>query len=117
MFASIALAVSSFLLICFLLFLCLPERTYIVKMDGKRWRVTMLTPFDTYYEEIPFGEEPMKKNHDIVDIDAELRHETEKAFLIYDGKKEVWLPKVQVQNNNDGSFSMPEWLAIRHGLI
>lgn len=54
---------------------------------------------------------------DLVDIAGELRHETDKAFLIFDGDKEVWLPKSQVENNDDGTFAMPEWLAKDNGLI
>lgn len=55
------------------------------------------------------------KKHDI--IDADLRYETEKAFLLYNGDKESWFPKSQVENNNDGTFSMPEWLAGKAGFI
>jgi hypothetical protein len=55
----------------------------------------------------------MKRNNDIIEIFAELRLETEKVFLLYDGDKEAWLPKAQVDNNGDGTFSMPEWLADR----
>ena len=54
---------------------------------------------------------------DLTDIAAELRHETDKAWLIFDGDKEVWLPKSQVENNGDGTFTMPEWLAHDKGLI
>ena len=54
---------------------------------------------------------------ELVDIAAELRHETEKAFLIFDGAKTVWLPKSQVEQNGDGTFTMPEWLAIEKELI
>lgn len=54
---------------------------------------------------------------DIVDIDAELRKETEKAFLIFDGKKAAWVPKSLVEDNGDGTFTMPEWLALDKGLI
>jgi hypothetical protein len=32
---------------------------------------------------------------DLVDVAGELRRETPKAFLIFDGSKEVWLPKSQ----------------------
>lgn len=59
----------------------------------------------------------MDKKHYVVEIDAVLRNETDKAFLIYDGCQEVWVPKVHVQNNNDGTFSMPEWLALDKRLI
>jgi hypothetical protein len=54
---------------------------------------------------------------DLVDIAGELRHETERAYLVFDGSKEVWLPKSQVENNGDGTFAMPEWLAFEKGLI
>ncbi len=53
----------------------------------------------------------------LFDIDAELRHETELAFLIFDGEREFWLPKSKVENNGDGSFTMPEWMAIEKGLV
>ncbi|MGI9489157.1 MAG: hypothetical protein ACR2RF_25380 [Geminicoccaceae bacterium] len=53
-----------------------------------------------------------------MDIAGELRHETEKAFLIFDGTKEVWLPKSKVEyDEGDGTFAMPEWLAFDKGLI
>lgn len=58
-----------------------------------------------------------KRNHDIIEIEAKLRRETDKAFLLYDGKKEVWVPRAQVEDNDDGTFSMPEWLALDKGLI
>lgn len=60
----------------------------------------------------------------LADIDAELHKETDKAFLVWDGKEDkegqpvkVWLPKSQVENNNDGTFTMPEWLALEKELI
>jgi len=59
----------------------------------------------------------MKRNHDIIEIAVDLRHETEKAFLLHDGSKEVWVPKAEVESNNDGTFSTPEWLAMDKGFI
>lgn len=53
----------------------------------------------------------------IIEIAGELRIETDKAFQIYDGKKTEWVPKSQVENNGDGTFSMPEWLALDKGFI
>lgn len=35
----------------------------------------------------------MSKNHDIIEIAGELRHETDKAYLLFDGDKEVWIAK------------------------
>ena len=54
---------------------------------------------------------------DLVDIAGEKRAETDKAFQIYDGKTVAWVPKSQVEDNSDGTFSMPEWLAKDKGFI
>ncbi len=59
----------------------------------------------------------MKRNHDIVEIEAELRRETEKAYLLYDGSTEAWVPKAQVEDNSDGTFSMPSWMATEKGFV
>lgn len=53
----------------------------------------------------------------LVDIEARLKHDTEKAYLLITPKGEVWVPKSQVENNEDGTFTMPEWLAIEKELI
>lgn len=54
---------------------------------------------------------------DLVDISAELRGETDKAFRIFDGTTTDWVPKSQVEQNDDGTFTMPEWLAKEKGFI
>lgn len=55
---------------------------------------------------------------DLIDIAGELRRETDKAFLIFDGDREVWLPKALVEHDpTDNTFAMPEWLALDKGLI
>ena len=54
---------------------------------------------------------------EVVDIQAELRGETDNAFRIYDGKTTEWVPKSQVERNPDGTFTMPEWLALEKGFI
>jgi hypothetical protein len=55
---------------------------------------------------------------DLVDVAGELRRETDRAFLIFDGSKEVWLPKALVEHDEDDrTFAMPEWLAKEKGLI
>ncbi len=55
---------------------------------------------------------------DIIDIAATLKHETAAAFLLDDGTEDpVWLPKSMVENNGDGTFAMPEWLAKEKGLL
>lgn len=54
---------------------------------------------------------------ELIDIAAELRNETEKAFCLFDGARTVWVPKSQVEKNDDGTFTMPEWLAKDKELI
>ncbi len=51
----------------------------------------------------------------LTDIEAEVRGETPKAWRLYDGKTTEWVPKSEVQKNEDGTFTMPEWLAIEKG--
>lgn len=60
----------------------------------------------------------------LVDIACEVRRETEKGLAIWDGGEEkdgrekwVWLPKANVEVNDDGTVTMPEWLAKTKGLI
>jgi hypothetical protein len=53
----------------------------------------------------------------LIDIAGELRGETEKAFRIYDGKTTEWVPKSQVEQNSDGTFTMPLWIAQEKGFI
>lgn len=52
-----------------------------------------------------------------IDIAGEKRAETEKAFQLYDGKTTAWVPKSQVEDNRDGTYAMPEWLAKDKGFI
>lgn len=57
-----------------------------------------------------------------VEIDVDVRHETDKAYLVYDGKREVWIPKSQitdklVQKGKIVQITLPEWLAKDKGLI
>jgi hypothetical protein len=54
---------------------------------------------------------------EVIDITATLEGETAKAFRINDGTKTEWVPKSQVEKNDDGTFTMPEWLARDKGFI
>lgn len=56
------------------------------------------------------------QNSDLVDRTLELRRESERAWLVSDGDKEIWLPKSQVERAGD-VFTMPEWLAVQRGLV
>lgn len=53
----------------------------------------------------------------LIDIAAEIKVETEKAWRLYDGAKTEWVPKSQAEDNGDGTFSMPIWLARDKGFI
>ena len=54
---------------------------------------------------------------DLIDIAAEIVAETDKAWRLYDGTRKEWVPKSQVENNMDGTFTMKEWLAKDKGFI
>ncbi len=57
-------------------------------------------------------------NSDLIDIAGEIKAETERAYLFYDGKDKVWLPKSQCEwNEETKSMTMQEWLALDKGLI
>lgn len=53
----------------------------------------------------------------LIDIAAELKGETDKAWRIFDGSRTEWVPKSQVEDNGDGTYTMPEWLAQEKGFI
>lgn len=53
----------------------------------------------------------------LVDITAEIRGETDLAYCLHDGTKTEWVPKSQVENNNDGTWTLPLWLAVEKGFI
>ena len=53
----------------------------------------------------------------LIDIAAERRGETTYALRLYDVTKTEWVPKSQVEDNGDGTFTMPEWLAQEKGFI
>jgi len=59
--------------------------------------------------------------YDLVDIDVEILHETDRALKATDGSREVWLPKSQLHNWEPGSqcqtITLPEWLAQDKGLV
>jgi hypothetical protein len=59
----------------------------------------------------------MRNDPKLVDIAGELRGETDKAYRVFDGSKTEWVPKSQAQMNDDGTFTMPEWLAKDKGFI
>jgi hypothetical protein len=60
---------------------------------------------------------PVMSHPKLFDFEATLKHETDNAFLVSDGEKDYWLPKSMTENNRDGTFTIPEWLAIEKGIV
>lgn len=59
----------------------------------------------------------MKKNHTIVDIDCEVLHETDAAYLIDVGHADnYWVPKSQCDWDECGTMQMPQWLVEAKGI-
>ena len=53
----------------------------------------------------------------LYDFEATKLTSTEKAILLdVDGKK-VWFPKTQIQENDDETFTIEEWLAIEKEIV
>ena len=60
-----------------------------------------------------------------IEFCGEVRRETEKAYLVYDGAHETWIPKSQIQSerivsqsvNDDRIFEIAEWLAREKGIV
>jgi len=57
-----------------------------------------------------------------VDVAVTLERETDRAYLVNEGHKSVWVPKSQVTLNFDKNgvvetITLPEWLAFDKGLI
>jgi hypothetical protein len=36
---------------------------------------------------------------------------------VNDGDKDYWLPKKLTENNGEGTFTIPAWLAVEKGII
>lgn len=59
----------------------------------------------------------------LITVAVELRHETDAAFLIFDGENEIWIPKSQCEmeaiegKENLFDLELPEWLAKDKELI
>lgn len=63
----------------------------------------------------------MSDNKDI-EIAVEVRAQTPKALLVFDGKTEVWIPRSQIRDYCEErgqitSIFISEWLAGEKGLI
>lgn len=59
-----------------------------------------------------------------VEFCGEIKRETDKAFMVFDGQNEIWMPKSMIQskrqigyNRSDFVFEIPEWLAKEKGIV
>lgn len=58
-----------------------------------------------------------------VEIEVEVRAETAKAILVFDGRTEVWIPRSQIRDQCENdlgaitSIFISEWLATEKGLL
>lgn len=59
----------------------------------------------------------VSKNPEVVDVTASICGETDKALKLYDGSRKEWVAKQHVEDNADGTFTMPFWLAKEKGFI
>jgi hypothetical protein len=59
----------------------------------------------------------MARRNELVDVAGEIRAQTDRAIQFYDGSRTVWLPRSQIEINDDDTVTMPEWLALDKGLI
>ena len=66
----------------------------------------------------PGGDRDRAEKSDLVDVALLLRMETPKAYLLTDDVSDPkWVPKSLVEDNEDGTWAMPEWLAKDRGWI
>lgn len=56
-------------------------------------------------------------NNEPVQVACKIIRTTEKAILINDGIKDIWLPSRYVKLINDDEIELPEWLAKDKGII
>lgn len=66
----------------------------------------------------------MARKSELIDIEVEIRAETDKAVQVFDGELTVWLPLSQIEierpragHKGPTIVTLPEWLALDKGLI
>ncbi len=66
---------------------------------------------------IPFSSQTPDHEH-LVDVPGQVKLDTQKAWLFYNGSITIWLPKSQVEwDERDKIMTMPTWLAKEKGLV
>lgn len=71
-----------------------------------------------------FGEHHFKRGMDrnYIEISGQKKAETDRAILFFDGKKEAWIPKSQIESEEDEgkgivTIIIAEWMAIEKELV
>ena len=53
----------------------------------------------------------MNNSGHVTDIECTVEHETERACLLRNSHgDQAWFPKSQIEDNGDGTFTIPVWL-------
>ncbi len=63
------------------------------------------------------GHAMTKQKRELFDLAAKVLHETDRAWLLFDGTTKAWVPKSVVENNGDGTFTMPSEMAEEKGFV
>jgi len=98
---------------------CDAQVTYLFA-DARCAKCTRLTPEEVRGE--PKENDMRERQENTVDIECQVKRETEKALLIdHGGEQEVWMPKSQVRNVVKGpkfvTLTVTEWIANEKGLL
>jgi hypothetical protein len=56
-----------------------------------------------------------RKQSELFDFAAQVIHETDRAWLLSDGRTTAWVPKSVCQDNQDGTFTLPASIAEEKG--
>lgn len=98
---------------------CDAQVTYLFA-DARCAKCTRLTPEEVRGE--PKENDMRQSNENTVDIECQVKRETEKALLIdHGGEQEVWMPKSQIKNvaknGRTVTLTVTEWIANEKGLL
>ena len=80
-------------------------------------------PTDIDYNDPHYEPDDYDSNNEPVEFIGEIKHETDKAYLVFDGVNKIWLPKSQIMDKTkigsggDYEFVIPRWIAEDKGII
>lgn len=98
---------------------CDAQVTYLFA-DARCAKCTRLTPEEVRGE--PKENDMRERQENTVEIECQVKRETEKALLIdHGGEQEVWMPKSQIKNvaknGRTVTLTVTEWIANEKGLL